>query len=539
MLLAPGAGTMNRPLSAGLLLMLLLLPLVASAQARDDCLQDCSGEISCVQETTEHLLQSDRGRDAIEYLKGCIREAPDQPAFAQLLSDVYRRSGNAFWAQKTLLRFLSLHEEDCTIRPWLAWVYIEEGDLDLAAEVLGEADCPSEEIDRARWALLQAYMSGIREDRTQQMAQWKEVGSARALYPEDRALWKTMRRKLQPGWIDPVTVRTELSLGYSSNVSAGLPTTEAGPDLGSPLVQLDLWSRLVPPVTWAVRPALEWGLIGRYVNDFDDDDDIDVRRASYLEVMVKPGVIIGTGLPRLLVSYRYDFYLLNQGDLYDEAPLIFYDGHRGDLELELDDAVTLLLGGGRRIFRQRGRSRWEVDGGAGWSLWPVDKLHLLLAVSLRYQSANNEEYDQFGGNALGLARLLLGRGFYSRIKVSTGGAYYANSPPEEGGRDLFIKPSVGFWSPARHGARIGVTYEFARRDSSAEVSYSYTEHRGLFQIRWNTTLDPWSPGAAAPRNHVPLNYGIRGDEEPGLEEERIQDLLRQDETARRGSSCVN
>jgi len=530
---------MKRCLPIGLLLIVLVPAVSAGAQESGDCLQDCSGEVPCVQEAIECLLQADRDREAIEYLKGLILQDPDQPAFAQLLAQTYVKSGNPFWAQKTLFRFLSLHEDDCLIRPWLAWLYIEEGDLDLAEEVLAEVECSSEDADRARWALLQAHVSGIRADQPGQITKLRQVRSVRAMYPEDKTLWKTMRREAEPGWIDPVTLRTELSMGYSSNVSAGLPTTEAGPEVGSPLVHLDFWGRVVPPVRWAFRPAFELGLIGRYVNDFDYDDDIDVRSASYLELMVKPGVYVGSGFPRALVSYRYDYYLLNQGDVYDDAPLAFYDGHRGDVEVELDGGVTLLLGGGRRFFRQQGRSRWEVDGGAGWSVWPRDDLHLLLAVSLRYQTANNEEYDQVGGNALGLARLLLGKGFHSRIKLSTGGSYYPDSPPDDGGRDLFIKPSVGFWSPARHGFRLGVTYEFARRDSTADVSYSYTEHRGLFQIRWNMNLDPWAPRAAAHPNHVPLDYGIRGSTEPGLEEERIQDLLRQDETARRGSTCVN
>jgi hypothetical protein len=52
-------------------------------------------------------------------------------------------------------------------------------------------------------------------------------------------------------------------------------------------------------------------------------------------------------------------------------------------------------------------------------------------------------------------------------------------------------------------------------------------------------LDPWAPRVVDPPNHIPLDYGIGLDAEPGLEEERIQDLLRQDETARRGSTCMN
>ena len=56
--------------------------------------------------------------------------------------------------------------------------------------------------------------------------------------------------------------------------------------------------------------------------------------------------------------------------------------------------------------------------------------------------------------------------------------------------------------------------------------------------RGPSTLDPGAPGLAPPpAGHVVPPYGLSGTE--GLEDERIQDLLRQEDAARRGSSCIN
>jgi len=225
--------------------------------------------------------------------------------------------------------------------------------------------------------------------------------------------------------------------------------------------------------------------------------------------------------------------VLNRGDRYEGAPLLFYEGHRVDLELEPGGGVTLFAGAGRRIFRRTSRSRWEVDGGAGGSVAPVEWLHLLLALSLRYHEADGDEYNQYGGTVLAVGRVRLPAGLYVRLGLTTGADRYSI------GRDVLVKPSLGLWGPSFSGVRLGASYEYAWRDSTAEVSFSYTEHRALLKMRWTFDLNPWAPRVVEPEDHVPLPYGVGGEGEAGLDEERIQDLLRQDEAARRGSSCVN
>jgi hypothetical protein len=55
---------------------------------------------------------------------------------------------------------------------------------------------------------------------------------------------------------------------------------------------------------------------------------------------------------------------------------------------------------------------------------------------------------------------------------------------------------------------------------------------------YSFSFDLYRPRGLAPENHVPLDFGL---EAGGASEvtEKIQDLLRQDESVRRGSSCKN
>jgi hypothetical protein len=68
------------------------------------------------------------------------------------------------------------------------------------------------------------------------------------------------------------------------------------------------------------------------------------------------------------------------------------------------------------------------------------------------------------------------------------------------------------------------------------MDYDYHEDRVVFLLRWRFRADPWSPKVVDPAGHVSLPYGLGGEGDGGLAGERIQDLLRQDEEFRRGST---
>jgi hypothetical protein len=155
-----------------------------------------------------------------------------------------------------------------------------------------------------------------------------------------------------------------------------------------------------------------------------------------------------------------------------------------------------------------------------------------------------------GATGLVVSRINIGWGLVTRLGVTLGLDYYHNSGGELGVLaygsdqqrfDVLAKLSAGLWSPAWMGARLGASYEYSYRDSTADEvdDYDYSEHRLLFKIRWSFDLNPWAPQVVETKGRVALDYGVSEQAGAGLEEERIQDLLRQDEAARRGSSCVD
>jgi hypothetical protein len=265
-----------------------------------------------------------------------------------------------------------------------------------------------------------------------------------------------------------------------------------------------------------------------------------------MDFFIRPGFILGRGFPRATFAYKGNLMLLNQEDKE-----LFYESHRGEAELETDFGLLAFAGAGRRIFREGGRTRTELDGGLGYSISPHKQIKLLFALTGRYQWAVGQPYDLAGGTALAAGLFTFGPGFSARLGVTPSIDYYPNSGGERG-KDAFgtidkrldftIKQFEEIWSPSLHGLGIGLRYEFSWRNSSAdqgESNYDYQEHRILLALRYTFSLNPWAPSVVESKEHVGLDYGIVSDKGSLVDEERIQDLLRQDEAARAGSSCVD
>jgi len=123
------------------------------------------------------------------------------------------------------------------------------------------------------------------------------------------------------------------------------------------------------------------------------------RDVSYLLVGGRPGVILGR-LPNALLAYRYEGLLITGGDQYDAGPLWFYQGHRGEVEAGILPSLTVFGGAGRRLFREVGRSRTELDGGGGGNLNLGARARVLGALTGRWHAAEKAPYDLWGGSAL-------------------------------------------------------------------------------------------------------------------------------------------
>jgi hypothetical protein len=262
------------------------------------------------------------------------------------------------------------------------------------------------------------------------------------------------------------------------------------------------------------------------------------RDFSYLMLGARPGVLLGRGNRRVLLAYHYESLLLAGGDPFQKGPFWFYDSHRGELEIEVFSGLTVFGGVGKRNFRETGRSRLEADGGIGGAFEVGSRLHLLGALSGRFHDAKNDAYDLRGASLLIAADVRLPRrwsmraGFLGSYDVYPRWDGYLDMLVRER-QDRLLKLSVSaFIPPLRDQVRLGFSYEFSDRDSTAQP-FAYTDHRLLAKLIWTFTADPWLPAAVAPSDHVALDYGLHSRELT----ERVQDLLRQDEAVQRSSSC--
>jgi Tfp pilus assembly protein PilF len=479
------------------------------------------------------LLAHGQGAQAIPLLKAEIERDPASESLRLLLARAYLDDSNDFWALRTVAAAAELHPEDCNLRLWLAWIQIRQGALEQARTLLDGA-CSHWQPEKARRALLLAMLEQQAGSQAEAQARLDEARGADLVYPEDRAAISQLEDDLEPGYLPPVSGRLDLNLGWAANARAGSPAdlTTAGKSESSALAQTAVWLRFVMPGRSWVRPSLEadvraLGYSAAAGRDF-----------SYLMLGGRPGVLLGRGNRRVLLAYHYESLLLAGGDQYQGGPLWFYDSHRGEMEIEVFSGLTVFGGVGKRNFREMGRSRLEADGGIGGGFEAGSRLRVLGALSGRYYDAKNDAYDLRGASLLIATDVRLPRRWSMRAGFL---GSYDSYPRWDGYLNLLVRErddrllklsASAFLPPLRDQLKIGFTYEFSNRDSTAQP-FAYTDHRLLAKLIWTFTADPWLPAAASPSDHVALNYGLHSRELT----ERVQDLLRQDEAMQRSSSC--
>jgi hypothetical protein len=488
-----------------------------------------------VEKQARALVASGQGAQAIPLLKPEIERDPISKTLRLLLARAYLDDGNDFWALRTVITAAALHHEDCNLTLWLAWIQIRQGALDQAREVLDGA-CARWQPEQARRSLLLAMLEQQAGSLAQAQARLDEAHAADYVYPEDRTAIDRLQNSLEQGHLLPMTGRLDVSLGWAANARAGSPSDpiSAGSAKSSPIGQAAVWIRFVTPGRSWARPSLEAdvravGYSAAAERDF-----------GYLMMGTRPSVLLGRGNRKALLAYHYESLRLEGGDLYDSGPLWFYDAHRGEVEFELSSQVMVFGGIGKRNFREMGRNRLEIDGGIGGAFDVGSRLHLLGALSGRFQNARNEAYDLRGASLLVAAEFSLPRRWTSRAVVTIGGDLYPRSPgyfdsaaETTNRRDFLLKLTASaFMPPIGDQLKMGLSYEFATRDSTAHF-YAYTDHRLLAKLMWMFAADPWLPAAALPFQHVPLDYRLGSM----ALTERVQDLLRQDEDPQRSCSC--
>jgi tetratricopeptide (TPR) repeat protein len=492
---------------------------------------------ACERAAAEQLFDEGNPRQAIERLRAALSRFPDDPTLQLLLARGYLLDDNLFWAERTLSAALAREPDDTEVREWLACVHIRQGDPDLALADLAAEHRPVSGPDLARWNLLEAFNARVAGESALARAALAAVPRKSEVYQEDREVWRSLHRRTDPWWLDPITGNLELGLGGTSNALAGAPTDPGASGGLSGLATIEAHGRLVPPVSGATSPILDLDLIG------DGLSQAEYRELSNLDVSARVGGLFTGSRHRLVVGYRAEMLFL------DQTPSLYAEAHRLELEIEGASGWALLAGAGHRAYQDELRTRWEGDVSVGGPLGRVAAVPVVAGAAVRLGDANSPAYDQRGVAAVVVGRFPVGRGWSTRLALSGALDDYPHSGGLEGllvfgttekRRDLLGRIAVGVWTPRRGAARVGLEWQYTRRDSTANdrpgYDFSYREQRAMVLLHLELDADPWAPRAVRPPGHVPLEWGLGAD--GGEQEERILELLRQDEDLQRGCGCA-
>jgi hypothetical protein len=543
---APAAGAGSPRVLVLAVAALACLPAVALAGGKETaCERKPCSTVECAAERTGCLIDGGDAEAALDLLKEDPETLREEEEHHLLMARAYLAQGNAFWAIGVLGRALEERPGDCEARSWLVWLYMKDGDLDEAAAFLSDGDCfgGGDEI-AARFALLETFhliQSEGAKAALKKNPKWK--AGVKRVFPEDVALYRLDRDLLLPHAIDPLRFKTELSVGYTSNAIMGSPadSTSSG-SMESFFIQPDAWVSFVPPLSRWVNPFVDAQIRSIvYLKGFGEKDGgTSPSQFTYLDVGARPGLMfLKDSYPRLTLAYRVDVFLLNKPTPLQEAPVVFYEGHRAEVEIELP-RLTFFGGVGRRLFDERVRTRWELDGGIGGGIALWNRLSLLGAVTAHYFMARDKGYNLFGATGLIAATVEVWKGLQFKTVASLGLDNYMDSfgyfNDGKTRKDTSVKVQAHVLSPSWKGLRGGLVYEFSDKLSTIDA-YAYMDHRVELELLWSYGFDVFSPRKSGVTPHVPLDYGL--GEGGGRElSERIQDLLRQDESITRGTSCV-
>ena len=461
------------------------------------------------------LLRRGEARAAVDRLKAARRADPADREIAILLGAAYLADGNPSWAVRVLDARVTAAPEDCEARAWLARAWLGLGSAEAAARALGEgcADGPW----RARFQALAgiAAWAARRDDLAREL-----LAAARQspeAWPEDRRAIFAFREVLDPERPPPVAWRADAESGWTSDARVGSPVTlEAVDEPASPRLAVAGW--MEARGTGRVAPMVElWPRATLFTAE-------QARRYGGLDLQGRAGARLGPAL----VALRGGEFL----NLEPAAPRPWHQSLRLEGEWEPAPGWLAFAGGGRRLVVEAARSRWELDGGAGWQ-GAVGPATLLVAGSARLRRANNPEWDDGGGTLTATLRLRRG-GWQLWPALAASLDRYPGWTPEPR-TDAVLRPGLTAWAPPLGATRAGLALTWTR-EWSGDPLYDLSVVEVDLRLRSTGVADPGLPRRTRLPEVLPLDWGIRRDP-LASGDERVQDLVRQEEQVQGGCGC--
>lgn len=483
------------------------------------------------------LLDEGKTSEAIETLKAARTRNPNDEELAVALAHAYTKDNNSFWALNVLGEFLELHPPACQARAWAAWIHIGQANLEQAEALLDTDQCTLPPELRARLLLLRVLIAEQRESKEKVLKLLDEARAIGRYYAEDHELLEALTRRYEADRVPWASWNVDLSAGWTSNGLAGAPIdTTSGTESGSLLALVGAGFRAVAPISADVKPVFDAEMRAQQLTEAPAAD------YSYRQLRLLPGLRVAGSLG-LEVKYGFEAVHLQGGDVYSPGrPLWYAEAHRVEYEVQPAPGLLVFGGGGRRILRERVRSRYELDQGMAYSAPLGSSVRTILGLSGRWHSARSAAYALIGATALAQLEVDLGLDITLKQGLSLSGDIYPHSEgyfPSADGRDrreLLPRSTTGLWWPARHAVQGGLEYSYTRRDSTASA-YGYQDHRILARLRWRLDSDELTTTVVPRLGRTPLETG----RSPGRDEsanQAIRELMHQDEATQRSSSCL-
>lgn len=469
---------------------------------------------------------------AIRRLKAAHACHPQNEEVLRTLGIAYAKQGNTAWALRILVPYSEAHPDDCEAIAWTAWIQSQLALPQESQETLSKAgNCGDKKLD-ARLKLVGVFNDLSSEDTKQAQKTLRAIQKSDELFSSDADAALSMSKTLGIAPDPNFSWSAELGVGYASNAVSGSPNdpTLIAKKLNSGFLDGDLRLTLDPVHNYWLHPVAEGKMNGRLL--FSKD----TRDSSYLDLSLRIGLTANTQNTKIGLWYSPESLIMHGGDRYDDGPLLFYTGHRLELDVELYRWLYLFAGYGRRIFRQQVRTRHELDIGAGGYHSLVQGLGLTWGATYRQWLSEGKMYDLYGTNLT----LALDYRLSSDWIFKLNGAFAYDAYPDSKGyfadqdarKETSLKGTLQVWSPAFAGIRFGAQFKASRRWSSAD-DYDFVDYRGLVSIKWTGDLYFYTPEK---RDNDP--YALPWDIETDRASERIRDIIRQDEDMQRSSSCL-